>query len=174
MIVWDFLRMQHFGMVCLLLAFQPLFCSNALCQEISARVGEATWEIKGDKVIITYELFLPVDRMYDIGVLLRRKSNKSFRLFPKATEGAVGQLEYAGGRNQILWDYKRDIRSELNREDYWFQITAREIRDGGGISWWVYAAGGAAAAVVGAILLLNGDDEPDLLPEPPNTRPGKN
>jgi hypothetical protein len=170
-IVPDFLRSQHFGPVCLLLTLLPFLGSNASGQEISSGDGEATWEIKDDKVIITYELFVPVDRTYDIGVLLRRKSNKSFRLFPKAIEGAVGELEYTGGRNQIRWDFKSELRRELNREDYWFQITATEIREGGGISWWVYAAGGAAAAFVGAILLLNGDEEPDLLPEPPNTRP---
>ena len=171
MFVLDFLRLQYHGVLCLLLGLALLFPDGASGQQSEV---ETSWEIRNDVVVITYQLFVPLDITYDISVVLRKKSDRSFRLFPKTIEGDLGRLEYTGGKKVILWHYKKDLRRGLTNEDNWFQITAAEIRDGGGISWWVYAAGGAAAAVVGAILLLNGDDEPDLLPEPPNTRPGKN
>jgi hypothetical protein len=147
---------------------------GASAQPIPAGDGGLSWEIKDDIVVITYELFVPLDKTYDIHVVLRKRGDTNFWVVPEATEGDVGRLKYTGGWRWIRWDYKKDLEDGLTGEDYWFQINATEIADGGGISWWVYAAGGAAVAVVGAILLLNRDDEPDLLPEPPNVRPSNN
>jgi hypothetical protein len=172
MFVPDFVRLRHIGVLTLLSVMTLLLRDGVTAQPLTVGDGEVTWQIKDDIIVITYELAVSLDKTYDIHVVLRRRGDRNFWFVPEATEGDVGRLKYTGGWRWIRWDYKKDFGDGFIGEDYYFQINATEIPDGGGISWWVYAVGGAAVAVVGAILLLNRDAEPDVLPEPPNVRPG--
>jgi len=142
------------------------------------RFQNEKWVIEGDIVIITYELIAPLERTYDVSVVLRRERDKSFALVPKTITGAVGVGKYGGGKREIRWDYKKDVPEGLIGDDYRFDLTATEIVEGAGSNWWLYAAGGAVA-VAGGIVLLSGQGGDGgtppagggRLPDPPAIRP---
>jgi hypothetical protein len=140
----------------------------------------ASWSPSGDVAIITYQLSASREKSYDVNIVLRRESDKSFAVIPRSVSGDVGVGKFAAGVRQIRWNFKKDVPQGLTGDDYWFDITAREVVESGGSNWWIYAGGGAAV-VAGVIVLVGGGSSGgstpanggnnSTLPDPPSVRP---
>jgi len=135
------------------------------------------WRVENNVAIIPYELVADKDSTYEIGIVLKRRSDPSFQLTPKSVSGAVGRGQYASGMREIRWDYRRDLTRELTGNDYFFALTARTVLEDGGWPWWYYAGGGTA--IVGIVVAIVAKSETatpptpsaTILPEPPGNRP---
>lgn len=147
--------------------------STALSQQaaqIEPRVENAKWTMQRGVVVITYELAAPVDKTYEVVVVLKKESDSRFSLIPKSVEGAIGKGKYAGGMRKVFWDYKKDVAAGLVGDDYWFEITANELIEGRSNT--LYYVGGIA--VVGALVawrIITDGNDVQKLPDPPTTRP---
>ena len=117
------------------------------------RIENARWALVGSLVVITYDLVADPEFRYNIGIVLKRGSDKNFRIVPRTVSGAIGIGRFAGSGREIHWDYKKDVSQGLYGDDYEFEVTAYQV-DEGGSGIWVYLLGGAAVAGGGAYLLL--------------------
>ena len=173
MAAFNFSRLRLSGTLWLLLVVGLLFPDNVCGQQVSSGEVSATWELKDEIVVITYELLdVPLDRTYNVGVVLTRESDPNFRIVPKTVEGAVGHIEYTGGKREIRWDYREDIPGGLVGEDYRFEFTVTEVVEEDRIDWRLVVAGGAA--VLGIWLIQSELSHPvNFLPDPPLERPSK-
>ncbi len=156
----------------LFLFLHLIVCLPSFAQEESKYGMNGSWKLDGDRVKITYELFLPLDRTYDVQVVLKKEGDSTFSIIPKTIEGAIGRIQYTGGRLEINWDYKKDIQGELEGK-FRFDFDVKEVVEESGWKWWHYAAGGAAV-LVGTIVAINAgtkDNPPTGLPGPPRIRP---
>jgi hypothetical protein len=141
-------------------------------QEESKYGMNGSWKVEGDRVRITYELSLPVDKMYEVQVVLRKEGDSTFSVVPRAIEGAIGRIQYRGGQLEIVWDYKKDLQGEFEGQ-FRFDFDVKEVVEEGGWKWWHYAAGGAAV-LAGTIVAINAGtkgNSPASLPNPPRIRP---
>jgi hypothetical protein len=135
------------------------------------------WRVENNVAIIPYELVAGKDSTYEIGIVLKRRSDPSFQLTPKSVSGAVGRGQFVGGMREIRWDYRRDLAQALTGNDYFFALTARTVLEDGGWPWWYYAGGGTA--IVGIVVAIAAGSETatppppgvTFLPEPPGNRP---
>lgn len=112
------------------------------------------FEIQSHKVIIYYEFNGDSTSRYDVSVVLRRKSVPNFSIIPKLTEGDIGEGYFANRQNQIIWNLSQPEENSLTADDYYFEVFANKIEEGGSIKWYVYIGG----AIIGgaAALLLTG------------------
>lgn len=169
---------ENFGMFRLILPILLGLAANSSAwsrqvAQAAPRVENAKWTMQGGVVVITYELAAPVDKTYEVAVVLKKESDSRFSLTPKSVEGAIGKGKYAGGTRQVFWDYKKDVAAALAGDDYWFEITANELIERGSNA--LYYVGGIA--VVGALVAWRWDDiiliitRPQKLPDPPTALP---
>ena len=121
------------------------------------RVSAAFEAIEG-KVLIYYTVKGDAAKEYEIDVVLKRTSVPSFELIPEEMSGDIGTGKYAGTRRTIIWHIKPEEQEKLDGDDFYFEVTALEIEEGGGFPW-LYVVGGAALAGGAAALLLLKKDE---------------
>jgi hypothetical protein len=130
-----------------------------------------SWKIEDDRVKITYELFLPLNQVYEVKVVLKKEGDTTFSVVPRTIEGAVGRIYYTGGALEIVWDFKKDVQDELEGK-YRFDFDVTEVVEPSMWKWWHYAAGGAAL-VAGTVMIIEAASTETVvnLPGPPRIRP---
>ena len=110
----------------------------------------ATFESLDNKIQISYEFQGEADKEYEIKVTLKRSSSSTYNYIPAALTGNVGKGKYANKKNLVVWNLTSKEIETLTDTDYFFEITAIEVK--GGIPWYYYVGtavlGGGAAAVL--------------------------
>jgi|SRR3989339_812145 len=110
----------------------------------------ATFESLDNKIQISYEFQGEADKEYEIKVTLKRSSLSTYNYIPAALSGDVGKGKYANKKNLVVWNLTSKEIETLTDTDYFFEITAIEVK--GGIPWYYYVGtavlGGGAAAVL--------------------------
>jgi len=110
----------------------------------------ATFESLDNKIQISYEFQGDAAKEYEIKVTLKRSSSSTYNYIPAALTGNVGKGKYANKKNLVVWNLTSKEIETLTDTDYFFEITAIEVK--GGIPWYYYVGtavlGGGAAAVL--------------------------
>ena len=134
----------------------------------------ATFEAVEGKVLIYYTLKGDSEKEYDVNAILKRSNDASFELIPEDMTGDIGKGKFAGARKTIIWHIKPEEEALLEGEDFYFEVTAVEVKEGGGFPWLYVLGGAAVAGGAAAYFLLSKDDpaETTNLPSPPG-RPNK-
>jgi hypothetical protein len=155
--------------ICLLLPVYTGLAQNKI---------NTSFEYSQHQIIIRYEFQGDSSLQYNISVVLKRTSNLDFQIKPELLSGDFGTGKYANENRKIIWNLAKQEEENLTGDDYYFEITANEIKKSGGIAWYVYVGsvllGGGAAATV---LLNNKKSGPTVsntgstLANPP-ARPG--
>lgn len=141
-----------------------LFCGINFSQE---RVS-ATFEAVEGKILIHYTIKGSPDKEYDVDVVLKRTGDPSFELVPEEMSGDIGKGKFAGSQKTIIWHIRPEEENKLEGEDFYFEVTASEILEGG-FPWGWVLGGAAVAGGAAAYFILSGDkDDPVTnLPVPP-------
>lgn len=125
----------------LLLAVAPMKSQQKL---------SASFESLDNKIQISYEFQGESDKEYEIKVVLKRSSASTYNYIPSSLSGSVGKGKFANKKNLIIWNLTNKEAETLTDTDYYFEITAIEVK--GGIPWYYYVGtavvGGGAAAVL--------------------------
>lgn len=164
-------------MIGVFLPFLLLFLVNVplVAQDRPGRIDTARWEVSGDVVVITYDLIGDEALTYDVSITLTRESDKNFKIVPVSVKGAIGKGKHAGLRNEIRWEYKKDVPQGLSGDDYAFVFIIQIIKVEEGSNFLYYLAGGAALVGGAALLVLSGSKKAEStasgLPSPPVGRP---
>jgi len=127
---------------------------------------QATFDYSDGKIFIFYEFQGDRSKDFEVNVKLKRTSDPNFEIIPSQLSGDIGEGKFAGKKNKITWILGEDEESQLEGEDFYFDVTALEIAEGGGISWYVFAGGAAVAGGTAAILLLGKKDSDGTTPPP--------
>lgn len=115
---------------------------------------QATFDYSEGKIFIFYEFQGDRSKDFEVTVKLKRTSDPNFEIIPSQLSGDIGEGKFAGKKNKIIWTLGQDEESQLEGEDFYFDVTAIEIAQGGGIPWYYFAGGAAVAGGTAAILLL--------------------
>jgi hypothetical protein len=115
---------------------------------------QASFKYSDGKIFIYYEFQGDRNKDYEISIKLRRTNDANFEMIPDDLSGDIGEGKFAGRKNQIIWIINEDEESQLEGEDFYFDVTAEAIEEGGGVPWYVFAGGAAIAGGTAAILLL--------------------
>ena len=90
-------------------------------------------------------------------------------MVPDDVAGDVGKGKFAGTRRTIIWNIKPDEEAKLEGEDFYFEVTATEVKEGG--FPWLWVVGGAAVAGgAAAYFILKKDNSTETttnIPAPP-------
>lgn len=139
--------------------FLCLFCAafNASAQE---RI-DVTFETAAEgKVLIHYFLHDQPDKEYEIDAELKKTGEPSFSLKPKNMTGDIGTGKFAGRQCTITWNVDKSEEDVLGAgEDFYFEVTAEEVKAGS--SWYWYVLGAAALGGGAATYLLLKKDNKD-------------
>ena len=127
---------------------------------------QATFDYSDGKIFIFYEFQGDRSKDFEVNVKLKRTSDPNFEIIPSQLSGDIGEGKFAGKKNKITWILGEDEEAQLEGEDFYFDVTALEIAEGGGISWYVFAGGAAVAGGTAAILLLGKKDSDGTTPPP--------
>ena len=127
---------------------------------------QATFDYSDGKIFIFYEFQGDRSKDFEVNVKLKRTSDPNFEIIPSQLSGDIGEGKFAGKKNKITWILGEDEESQLEGEDFYFDVTALEIAEGGGIPWYVFAGGAAVAGGTAAILLLGKKDSDGTTPPP--------
>ncbi|MCP5063432.1 MAG: hypothetical protein GY936_13350 [Ignavibacteriae bacterium] len=144
----------------LLLVLLFVFSSLAFSQE---KVDVTFEEING-KIYIYYTLNEVSTKQYDINILLKRTSVISFSHSPSDLTGDIGEGDFAGKKNTIIWNVTEEEMNLFDGDDFYFQIIANEIKATKSIPWYYYVGGAVAAGAVAAVTLLGGEEETTTTP----------
>lgn len=125
---------------------------------------QATFDYSDGKIFIFYEFQGDRSKDFEVTVKLKRTSDPNFEIIPSQLSGDIGEGKFAGKKNKITWVLGEDEESQLEGEDFYFDVTALEIELGGGIPWYVFAGGAALAGGTAAILLLGKKDSGGTTP----------
>jgi hypothetical protein len=119
---------------------------------------QASHEYSEGKITIYYEFQGDQNKIYEVMIKLKRTSDSDFEIIPADLSGDVGEGKFAGKKNRIVWAINEEEAAQLEGEDFYFDVIAEVIVEGGGIPWYVFAGGAALAGGTAAILLLGGTD----------------
>jgi len=106
------------------------------------------------KIFIFYQFAGDSSSEYNIAVVLKRTSDPGFRIEPNLLSGDFREGIYANTKREIIWHLTQQEEIGLTGNDYYFEITANEIKEGGGIAWYVYVGGIIVGGGAAAVLLL--------------------
>lgn len=120
-----------------------------------------SFESKEDKIYIYYTLDANLNDEFEIGIILKRTSVPSFEYTPTSLTGDIGTGKFAGSQKTIIWQVSESEMEMFDGDDFFFEIDAQKIEEGGGIPWYVWVGGLAAGGAAAVIVLLGGDDEPE-------------
>lgn len=134
---------------------------------------DVNFQSAGDKVLINYFLHGDPDKTYDIKTVLRKSGDPTFKLEPKDLSGDIGEGKFADRSCTIVWNMNKDEEARLEGEDFYFEVTANEIKEKS--SWYWYVLGAAAlGGGTAAYLLLNKDKSTEGSPSLPVNPAGDN
>ncbi len=120
---------------------------------------KTSFEYSQHKILIYYQFAGESSSLYDVSVVLKRTSDPNFKLEPASLSGDYGEGKFANVRREIIWNLSQQKESSLTENDYYFEIAANQIKQGGGIAWYVYVGGILVGGGVAAALLLNKKSE---------------
>jgi len=145
---------HHFKGLCrwmaVALALQVTVATEALAQD-EVKVQNVRFDIEGTRIVVRFDLQGPLDREYNVKMLLRREGNPSFVHVPRSVLGDLGEGKFAGLSRQITWDILKEFPDGLEGDDFYFVVDVELIKPTSKLIWWI---GGGAAVVGGAFLLL--------------------
>lgn len=140
-------------------------------QDQGAEVTDVRFTVSGMTVVVEYDLKGDPATKYAVSLVLRKRSDPSFRYLPQTLSGDVGLGRYAGNDRRIEWDVSREFPQGLQGTGYYFVVNAEEVgsNHSTGILGWIGAGAVAVAAVVTyAIVMHNhGPTSPESYPAPP-------
>lgn len=117
---------------------------------------QTSFDYSEGKIFIFYEFQGDRTKDYEIEIVLKRTGDPSFNLIPENLTGDIGEGKFANKKCKIIWALSPAEETELEGEDFFFEITANELS--GGIPWYIYAGGAALAGGTAAVLLLGKKD----------------
>ena len=112
----------------------------------------ASFESLDNKIQISYEFEGDESKEYEIKVTLKRSSASKYSYSPSSLSGDVGKGKFANTKHVIVWNMTTKEKQTLTNDDYYFEITAIEVK--GGISWYYYVGTAVVGGGVAAALLL--------------------
>jgi hypothetical protein len=115
-----------------------------------------------DSLVILYDLDAQGGEGWEIGVVLVRSGDPSYKHTPRNLKGDIGPIRGSRTNLRIVWDFGKEMLAPPG-DDYQVRVTFDRL--GGGFPW-LWVGGGAVVAGVVAYLLLK-DDTPEDLPWPP-------
>jgi hypothetical protein len=143
--------------------------SQSFSQDLKAENIKS--ENQKDQVIISYDLNNPDENKVSVDLIMKKKTDKSFRYQPKFLSGDLGEGNFNGYGKKISWNKQKERLPMINMDDFYFEINVK-ILAGNDHKWlWI----GAGAAVIGGgtalyFLLKSNDNESSSasnLPQPP-------
>jgi hypothetical protein len=148
----------------------PFFIQGKPCFSQQVTVTNVSFALRGNKVIVYYNLNGPPGKTYNVALALRREGDSGFRFIPIAVSGDVGRGKFEGAGRKIIWSIYSDLPDGLEGNDYYFQVTASLLKQGG-LSWLYYVGGavllGSTAAAVLYKTGLSGKGGTSYFPTPP-------
>jgi len=149
-----------------LLALEPAAASG-FPNDGDLRATNVRFTSAGDRVLIHYDLTAPADAELEISVRLRKESDPSFSYIPKNLSGDFGPGRYSGVNRTIEWGITKEFPSGLAGNDYFFEVTVRQMESGGFGSLPLIGAGAAVLGVgILALLLANNHGDSPAAPAP--------
>ncbi len=133
------------------------------------RTSNIKWVLKGEVIVINYDLKGSPDTKYEISTVMKREGDPSFSVDPGTVEGDVGVGLFAGINKEIRWFYRRDIPQGLQGTDYYFEIHVKPVKEGSNLIYYVIGGAAVAGGII-ALLVSKGQNTsvPPLdLPTPP-------
>jgi hypothetical protein len=129
----------------------------------------ATFEAVEGKILIYYTIKGDTDKEYEVDVVLKRTSDPSFEMVPERMTGDVGKGKFAGSQKTIIWHIQPEEEDKLQGEDFYFEVTASVIKEGGFPWGWVLGGAAVAGGAAAYFILSGGKDSETVnnLPEPP-------
>jgi hypothetical protein len=160
------------------ISFKILFCFTVLILSRAITAQEkiqANFDYSEGKIFIYYEFKGDYAKEYEIGIVLKRTSDSRFNLVPEDLSGDIGTGNFANKKCRIVWTLLPDEEAMLDGEDFYFDVTAKEIVEGGGVPWYVFVGGAALVGGTAAVLVLGKKSSSDSstppvssFPTPPN------
>lgn len=146
-----------------------LLCCLLYNQSINAQGKiQASFDYSEGKIFIFYEFQGDKTKNYEIEITLKRTSDPGFVVIPEKLSGDIGEGKFAGRKNKAVWELTPEEEANLEGEDFYFDVTANEISEGGGVPWYWFAGGAAVAGGAAAVLLLGKKDSDGTTPTPPS------
>lgn len=137
----------------------------------------ASFEPTSHSVIIYYEFAGDKSSEYEIFITLKKTTDPNFNFEPSQLSGDYGKGNFSEGKRKIVWYLSPKEESTLISDDFYFELTANEIKKSGGIPWYVYVGGALLGGGTAAVLFLGKKSESNSsstfsFPKPPS-RPGQ-
>lgn len=130
---------------------------------------QASFDYSEGKIFIFYDFQGDQTKNYEVDVKLKRTSDPGFALIPSQLSGDVGEGKFANKKCKIVWELNPDEEGMLEGEDFYFDVTANEISEGGGIPWYYFAGGAVLAGGAAAVLILTKKSSDDQNSPPTTT-----
>ena len=125
-----------------------------------------------DQVIISYDLVNPDENTVLVDLVMKKKTDKSFRYQPKYLSGDLGEGTFNGYERKIVWNKQKERLPMINMDDFYFEINVKVIS--GKKNTWLWVGAGAAVLGGGAALYFllkdNGSETTSQnanMPQPP-------
>jgi len=148
-----------------------LFCSRAIILPQSIKVVEIKSDIQKDIVTIYYNIKNTEGYNLQIDLLLKKKSDPSFKYQPKYVSGDIGEGRF-NGQNRIIWNKNKEKIPIIDFNDYYFDLDIKVISKSS--NKWLWIGAGAAILAGGTTLyfLLKKDKNETIqtelsMPQPP-------
>ncbi len=127
------------------------------------------WSMKGDIIVINYDLTGPPDDKYEVDVVMKKDNDSSFIALPMAVEGDIGQGYFAGTGREIRWFYRRDYPQGFEGEGYYFEIGVKPLIEKSNTLYYALGAAAVAGGLLVFLLTRNQSTSPPVseLPNPP-------
>ena len=134
-------------------------------------VSNVEFTVSGLNVTVTYDLSGSAKANYNVALVLRSRSDPSFKYSPKVLTGDVGLGTHAGIQRKIVWNMEQEFPEGLPGNGYYFVVNADEVDadHSTGILTWLGAGAVAIAAVTTYIIVSHngGLKAPVSYPVPP-------
>jgi hypothetical protein len=163
--------MNRLKFALIVLFFIALGINKSFSQEIKA--DNINPENQKDQVIISYDINNPDENKVLVDLIMKKKTDKSFRYQPKYLSGDIGEGNFNGYGKKISWNKQKERLPMINMDDFYFEINVKVLSSAGNHKWlWI----GTGAAVIGGgtalyFLLKKNNDESSSqssnMPQPP-------
>ncbi|MDD5765359.1 MAG: hypothetical protein PHW79_03760 [Candidatus Marinimicrobia bacterium] len=154
--------MNHFKILCIFMLFAcELFPQTNAVERIDFSVKDKTIDIR-------YDLNGNPKTKYQVSIVLLRRDQPEYQLVPKKVQGDIGKGKFAGQNRSIIWDFSDELQLGENIADYYFQVTAKPLKN----RTLLYGGIGSAVVVGTVVAILIGGESAgkpiDLPPSRPN------
>jgi hypothetical protein len=120
--------------------------------------------VEADSLVILYDLDAQGEEGWEIGVVLIRTGDPTYKRVPRNVRGDIGPLRGSRSNLRVVWDYAREMSAPPGDD---FRVRLSYERLGSGSTW--YWVGGGSLVVGGVVVyfLLKPKTVEDL-PWPPS------